>query len=337
MIQIAKIYLPALAAGIIFINGCSNNTPSETSAFEKTLNQPPYATLTDSIKAAGNNAELYFKRGTLLYTNKMADAAMADLKKAWSIDKKEEYAFSISNILLEKRPDSATAFINKALTILPNSVFLELNLGESLAAQNKPDEALKVYDDLLLKYPGQIDAWIKKADLLAQKNDLPGSTAALEKAYSLAPQDMELTGNLAFNYAKTKNPKALALADTIIALDKKGLSAEPYYFKGVYYDNINDKNKALEQFDLAIQKDYNFLDAYMEKGRILYERKKTAEALKVFQLSTTISPAFADGYLWLAKCKEALNQKEEALADYQRAFGFDKTLIEAKEGIERLK
>lgn len=337
MIRIAKIYLPAIAAGIFLISGCSNNKPDDTSVFEKLLTEPPYAALTDSIKAAGNNAELYFKRGTLLYTNKMTDAAMADLKKAWSIDKKEEYAFGISNILLEKKPDSAVAFINNALAVLPNSIFLKLNLGESLAAQNKPDEALKVYDELLLKYPGQIDAWIKKADLLAQKNDLPGSTVALEKAYSLAPQDMELTGNLAFNYAKTKNAKALSLADTIIAYDKKGLSAEPYYFKGVYYDNINDKNKALEQFDLAIQKDYNFLDAYMEKGRILYERKKTADALKVFQLSTTISPAFADGYLWLAKCKEALNQKEEALADYQRAFGFDKTLTEAKEGIERLK
>jgi tetratricopeptide (TPR) repeat protein len=337
MIRIAKIYLPVIAAAIFFINGCNNNTPDESSAFEKVLRQSPYAGLTDSIKAAGNNAGLYFKRGTLLYTNKMNDAAMVDLKKAWSIDKKEEYAFSISNLLLEQRPDSAAAFINNALAILPNSIFLKLNLGESLSLQNKPDEALKVYDELLLKYPGQIDAWIKKADLLAQKNDIPGSTTALEKAYGLAPQDMELVGDLAFNYAKTKNIKALALADTIIAYDKKGGKAEPYYFKGVYYDNINDKNKALQQFDLAIQKDYNFLDAYMEKGRILYDQKKTKDALKVFQLSTTISPAFADGYLWLAKCKEALNQKAEALADYQRAFGFDKTLTEAKEGIERLK
>lgn len=182
MIRIAKIYLPAIAAGIFFISGCSNNTPNEASAFEKLLTLPPYAALTDSIKAAGNNAELYFKRGTLLYTNKMTDAAMADLKKAWSIDKKEEYAFGISNILLEKRPDSAVAFINNALTILPNSIFLKLNLGESLAAQNKPEEALKVYDELLLKYPGQIDAWIKKADLLAQKKRFAGQHGCIGKS-----------------------------------------------------------------------------------------------------------------------------------------------------------
>ncbi|MDP9230026.1 MAG: tetratricopeptide repeat protein, partial [Bacteroidota bacterium] len=87
---------------------------------------------------------------------------------------------------------------------------------------------------------------------------------------------------------------------------------------------------------LAIQHDYNFLDAHLDKGTIFYDEKKYNEALKTFQLVATISPTNADAYFWMAKCQEALNQKEEAKLNYQRAYGLDKSLTEAKEAADKL-
>jgi tetratricopeptide (TPR) repeat protein len=88
--------------------------------------------------------------------------------------------------------------------------------------------------------------------------------------------------------------------------------------------------------DAAISHDYYFLDAHMEKGQILYNEKRFADALKAFQLANTISPSFAEGFYWLGKTKEAMGNKAEAKLDYQRAHGLDKTLAEAKMGAERL-
>jgi tetratricopeptide (TPR) repeat protein len=328
-------YISPLLFLVLLIAGCNNS--DDSSPYDTILLQPPYSSLTDSIKADHNNPELYFHRALLLKKNNLPEPALTDFKKAWSLKDKEEYAANITNLLLESKPDSAIAFANQALKKLPASIFLKLDLARAYNDLNKKDEALSVCNDIIKQAPGQIDALMMKSDLLEEKQDSAGSLAALETAYSLAPFDQELNYNLAYKYAESKNPKALSLCDSLIKKSSAKAHPEPYYFKGVYYSNINDKQKAIENFDLAIRQDYNFHNAYLEKGKALYDQKKTQEALKVFTLLSTITPSLADAYYWIAKCQQALGQKTEAKENYQRAFGFDKTLTEAKDSADKIK
>ena len=100
----------------------------------------------------------------------------------------------------------------------------------------------------------------------------------MEKAYSLVPSNREISNKLAYQYAEAKNTKAISLADSLIRKDSLKLFAEPYYVKGMYYSNINDRAKAIQQFDATIKQDHRFLNAYIEKGKILFDQKKTEEA-----------------------------------------------------------
>ena len=152
-----------------------------------------------------------------------------------------------------------------------------------------------------------------------------------------APSNEDLCYSLAFKFAQSKNAKALVLCDSLLHNDTIEKKAEPWYFKGIYYSNLNDRVRALECFNKAIQSDYSFLDAYMDKGQLLYDQKKYAEATSVFQLALKVSATFAGAYYWLGKCQEALGKKEDARLNYQRAYGLDKSLTEAKEGADRLK
>ena len=176
-----------------------------------------------------------------------------------------------------------------------------------------------------------------KAGLLDASGKQSAALPLLEKAYSLTPYDVELIYFLALKYAESKNPKLLALTDSLIKADSLGLHAEPYYYKGIYYSNISEPTRALAAFNDAIQHDYTFLDAHIEKGSLLYEQKKYEEALKAFNIALSISPKFADSYYWIAKTQEAMGQKQEAKLNYERAYGLDKTLSQAKEGADRLK
>jgi tetratricopeptide (TPR) repeat protein len=142
---------------------------------------------------------------------------------------------------------------------------------------------------------------------------------------------------LALRLAETKNSLVISLCDSLIKADSLNLHADPYYYKGIYYSAINDKAKALSLFDEAIRHDYNFLDAYIEKGSLLYDEKKFVEALKTFQLANTISNTFPDAYFWTGKCQEAMGQKDEARLNYQRAYELDKTFTTAKEAMDKLK
>ena len=212
-----------------------------------------------------------------------------------------------------------------------------MTLARGYDALNKTDDALKICETILVKNPEQVDVLKMKADLLDKKDDQPAAIMVLEKAYSLTPFDIDLNYALAFKYAENKNSKVIALCDSLIRIDSMNIHAEPYYYKGIYFSNINDKAKALTLFSEAIQHDYYFLNAYIEKGRVQYDQKKFDDALKTFQLANTISATFADAYFWMGRCEEALGQKEEAKLNYQRAFSLDKTFTKAKEAADSLK
>ena len=65
---------------------------------------------------------------------------------------------------------------------------------------------------------------------------------------------------------KPGTPKVISLTDTLIALDSLHLHAEPYYVKGLYYSNAGAKEKAIQSFNETIKRNYNYLNAYIERG-----------------------------------------------------------------------
>lgn len=333
MNRFAKI-AAVISCTLIWVSSCTDK--NSDSPFGEILSLPPFKSLTDSIREFPENDALYFRRAVLLNTNNQPGPALADFKKAWSLKKDERYAFGLGNLLLEKKPDSAVLFLQSALTELPSSFLLRLTLARSLAARNRTDEALQTCDALLGQNPEQVDVIKLKAELLGRKGRDTEAIAILEKAYQLTPFDIDLNYELAFKYAEAKHPAVLALCDSLIRVDTLNLHAEPYYYKGIYFSNTGDKPSAIRQFDEAIRHDYNYLNAYIEKGRILYEQKKYKEALDVFNLANRISVKFPDAWFWMGKCQEALGQTGEAKLNYQRAHGLDPSFTEAKEAAEKI-
>ncbi len=237
---------------------------------------------------------------------------------------------------MEKKPDSAVTFLKEAIGEIPNSIFLPISLARSYDALGKTDEALAVCDQLLEKEPGQVNALLLKADLLEKKGDTKGMITSLEKAYSMIPFNREISNRLAYQYAEFKNAKAIQLADSLIKKDSAKLHPEPLYVKAMYYSNTGEKSKALQWFDATIKRDHRFLNAYIEKGKILLDQKKIAEALKTFQLANTITPSFPDAWYWIGRCQEIMGDKKEAKENYEKAFELDNTFTEAKEAAEKI-
>jgi tetratricopeptide (TPR) repeat protein len=323
---------PLLVASIVFI-ACSNNDASRAT----TLSQPPYNKITDSIDKAPKDAALYYRRGALLYTNDEMKLAENDLRTAWQLDPKEEYALRLTTVLKQKNSDTAVNFLQAALKKIPGSIGLHILLAKGYESKNQLDKALAIADDIIKQYPGELDALMLKSEILRQQNRTNEALSILETAHSYAPGDVDLVHQLAFEYAEAKNPKVLSLCDSLIKADVEKRHAEPYYFKGLYYENTGNWRQAIQYFDEAISHDFNFLDAYMDKGQTYYDQKKYADALKTFKLTQTVFPSEPLPYYWIGKTQQALGKKDEAHLNYQRAYGLDKTLTEAKDSADRLK
>lgn len=322
-----------LFATLIF--SCNNN--QEQSPYAAILTQAPYDVITDSIQKEPSRDDLYFHRAILLNKNNLPEPALVDFEKAWSLSKQETYAVGISNILLDKNKSEAMGFIQEALKELPQSIFLNLTLIRLYNDNNESDKALAICNSILEQQPDQVNTLLLKAELLQKKNDSKEATNTLENAYHLAPGNLEVAYKLAYQYAENKNDKTIVFVDSLIAADSLKMHAEPYYIKGLYYSNINQKAKAIAFFDQTIKTEYNYLNAYIEKGKTLLDLKKNKEALGVFQLANTISPSFPDAYFWIGKCQELNGEKEEAKLSYQKAYSLDKSFTEAKEAAEAIK
>ena len=310
---------------------CNNNEDSGDSV----LSQPPFDKLTDSIQQSPQDDGLHFRRGILLYQNNQTAYAEQDFKKAWQLQPNEEYALSLAAILKNRSADSALVFLEEATHKLPNSIALQIGLARGYQKKGETGKALTIADKILQEQPNQLDALTLKSDILAAQNNQSGSLAYLEKAHALVPSDPELAYNLAYEYADAKNSKAITLSDSLL----KAKTAEPekaYYIKGIYFSNTNNAVQALKNFDNAIAANYNFLDAYRDKGQLLLDQKKYNEALKTFQLALKVAPANAEFYFLIGKAQEALGDKQDAKLNYQRAYGLDKSMTDAKEAADKL-
>jgi tetratricopeptide (TPR) repeat protein len=300
------------------------------------LNEPPYDKITDSIRKEPKNAELYYRRGSLLFNNNQPVFAAKDVRNAWQLSPKEEYALRLVSIYKKINADSAIGFINEALKQLPNSIGLRIYLAKGYQSKGNIREANKIVDELIATYPGELNGLSLKAELLKGEGKTKEAIAVLEKAYFYAPDDIDLVYTLAFDYAEEKNPKALKLADSLIALDPEKRHAEPFYLKGLYYANTGQSNKAIQQFDSAIVRDINFMDAYINKGIVYFDRKDYTKALLTFQKTVEIEAQYAEGYYWIGKTYEAQGKKDQAKENYLLAYQFDKTMARAKQAADRL-
>ena len=323
-----------LPLGLIFLISCSND--DKANPYAELLASPAYAAISDSIKENPGESELYFRRAVLLNGNQQPAPALADFQKAWSLDKQEKYAIGIGNIWLTSRPDSAAIFAEQALKELPESLFLKLLLARAYEGDKKMDESIRVLDQILAEYPKQVNAYILKAEILQGMDDRKGATQELEKAYGLLPGNRQLAEELAYEYAETKNPRALVLADSLIKDDSSNQFVAPLYIKGNYFANTGNKKAAIEWFDKTIQRDHRYLNAYIEKGKLLFEDNQADQAFAVFKLANTIAPAFADAWYWMGRCQEKKGEKEEAKQNYKKAFSLDQSFVEAKEAAERI-
>ncbi len=175
-----------------------------------------------------------------------------------------------------------------------------------------------------------------QATLHFEDGDTLSAIRSFEKAISIKPAP-EYFISLGTLYAQTKNPEALSIADALMFRDKGKAAKEGLFIKGLFYNYINEKEKAISFFDKALVLNFTFMEAYREKAIALYDLGKYQDALNVLDKAVTLQNNFDEGYYYKGKTLEKLNRIQDAIDSYQRALLYDPGYVEAKEALSRLK
>lgn len=218
----------------------------------------------------------------------------------------------------------------------PDSAGLRLKLVDALDSLGAYKQAMGQMDSLIRKDSLNYGFWYRKALLQETAHDTPGALRSYRYAIRIypSPDAMLAAANL---LAEKKDSTALQICKQVNDLRMgREYTAHCSFITGVYYARRGDKTRALQSFDNCISHDYTYAVAYMEKGFLLYDAKKIKEALAVFETLARVKLTYADAYYWIAKCREALQQPQEAIGNYRKALQLDPSLKEAANALQRL-
>jgi tetratricopeptide (TPR) repeat protein len=222
-----------------------------------------------------------------------------------------------------------------AITQYPDSMVLRKTLIQYFLDNDNFDKAIAETDIAITKDSADATLWDKKAELYSYKKDTAKAIAAYETAINILP-DPQYVMSLGWLYAKTKNAKAIEVADALLLASKAKAEKEALLIKGLYYAETGDNNSAIAAFNNCLAIDYTFMFAYREKAIVQYNTGKYDAAVATLQKAVTLQNNFDDGYYWLGRCYEKLNNPSEAINNYKTALFYNEFFDEAKDALGRL-
>ena len=224
--------------------------------------------------------------------------------------------------------------LREEISKYPDSLLLKENLVQYFRDNSNYSQAITETENALQKDSTNERLWYIKATLLSENDDTTKAIAAWEKMIKIKPRP-EYLMSLGTLYALTKDPLALAMGDLLMS--PVGHAAnQGLFIKGMYYNNIGEKENAIAFLDKCLSLDYSNLLAYREKAMAEYDLGKYVEALKTLELSLAVKKTYDEAYYWMGRCYEKLGKKQEAVDNYKMALQLSPDYVEPKDALGKM-
>lgn len=303
---------------------------------ELVAKSPPIKILSEQLEKSPNNAELYYRRGTLLVQANAPTQAAFDLDRALQLDSTQANYYLAAADLYFSREN-----VIKAIRILESAQKRRLEnpaittqLGKYYFYMQQYDQAEAALKTALVQHPKNDQArfWLGCTYRDRQQNDL--AIEQLTQAVALNPDLYNAQIMLAQLYAEKKDDKAIAYYEKASALDTTNVEAD--YSKAMYWQTTGRTAAALKAYRAILLKDNQYTKAYYNIGYIYFEQKNYEQALQNFNIAVRTSPAYADAYYMRGLSAEMLGKKEDAQSDYSKALTFDPKHEKAAKAIDAM-
>ncbi|MBN1183169.1 MAG: hypothetical protein JXB49_12825 [Bacteroidales bacterium] len=155
---------------------------------------------------------------------------------------------------------------------IAQELYASITPEEKKLIEKAPTENMTAYD-FYLKANNYLKEYEKTGNLDSYQNAVTFYKAALSIDHSFAKA---YTGLANTYYVKNKwetyfEPdyldSMLVLIDNAIAIDDK--LDEAYYLKGMYYSELGESDRALNDFDLALKYNPSYFEVYLARGNVL--------------------------------------------------------------------
>jgi len=176
--------------------------------------------------------------------------------------------------------------LNRALQIDPSFHAAWYEKGNVLFALKRPVDALAAYDRTIQLKPDLYGVWRDRGVLLVGMNHFSAALGSFDKATELKPDDYVL-----------------------------------WYMRGnLLNKNFQDYRRAIASYDRALSINPGFADAWMGKGKALYDTGNYNAALTAYDKALQLNPNLAVAWILQGQTLGAMGRRPEAQQALNRAL-----------------
>lgn len=191
-----------------------------------------------------------------------------------------------------------------------------LNRASALEAEGRVLEALKIYQDILNKFPKHVKANEGRVRI----------SNCREK-----PSEQEVCKALVDLFHKKKFKQVLQGAADLVKENPKNFTA--WALLGSSYLSLKDFGHAIHAFSEACRLRPHDAQCLNNLGVALLENLDLEKAIEVFSAALSVDPSFTSGLYNLAKTKRALRKNNEAIKYYKQVIELQPRLKDAYIGL----
>ena len=166
--------------------------------------------------------------------------------------------------------------------------------GVKLSQEDKHDEAIAKFNEVIASAPKCIECYINIATIHLRKKDYDQAEAAYKKVLEIAPNSADAYNGLATIYNAQKKfdqaAEASAQASKLSAAAPGGQSASAVYNQGVILWNSQKYAEAKAAFEQAIKLDPKLADAHYLLGMANLNQGNMPEAIKALEGYLQVAP-----------------------------------------------
>ncbi|MDQ3108315.1 MAG: tetratricopeptide repeat protein [Bacteroidota bacterium] len=302
-----------------------------------TLSKDSLVVVNDQIRKDPGNLDLYLKRSKIYMQKKDYGASLMDIERILAIDSsKAEYLITAADLYFFTGKVSRTKqVLERAVEVNPENTDCLLRLAQLHHYLTNFDEEIALLDKVLQIDVHNAQAYFMKGMLFKEKGDTLKAISSMQTAVEQDPDHYNAYIQLGLLCATQKNP----LAETyyLNALKINGNSEEAMYNLGMYYQESDNYNAAIETYTTLLKVNPHHFDAHFNLGMLhVVKLNVVDEAMKYFNAAIEDNPQDPRGYYGRGYCFEKKGDVTNAIADYKMALKVDPTYDNAAMAISRL-
>lgn len=293
--------------------------------------------LSELIKKDPGNLDLYVRRSRVNMANKNYAYALNDMDHVISIDSsKSSYLLAAADInFFVGRVKRTQQLLERSVQINPEDVECKLRLAQLYHYLTKYDDELRLIDEALKLDIHNAQAYFMKGMMFKEKGDTARALSSMQTAVEQDPDHYNAYIQLGVMYAAKRNPIAESYYLNAIKINPS--SEEAIYNLGMYYQEMEIWNRAIETYTTLLKLNPKHFDAHYNLG-IIHATKLNVvdEGMKYFNAAIQDDPEEPRGYYGLGYCYEKKGDINNARNFYQSALSVDSTYTYAAIALGKL-